>query len=222
MTATKKTTNKSVKSRKKASVKKVKPKTAFRTYDSAMSYLFKNTDYEKQQKLRYNVTTFDLDRMEALLKNLGNPHNKVQMVHIAGTKGKGSTATMLGKMIEANDYRVGLYTSPHVTSLHERITVDSAMITKKQMLSLVNRIHATIEKLKKKDDCPTFFEIITAIAFMHFADEEVDVAIIETGLGGRLDSTNVISAALVGMSASPCFAMSGCSFRSRSASEAKA
>jgi dihydrofolate synthase/folylpolyglutamate synthase len=200
MTATKKTTKKSVyKSGKKATVKKVKPKTAFRTYDSAMSYIYKNTDYEKQQKLRYNVTTFDLDRMESLLKSLGNPHNKVQTVHIAGTKGKGSTATMLGKMLEANDYSVGLYTSPHVTSLHERITVDSEMVTKKQMLGLINRIHASIEKLKKKDDSPTFFEIMTAIAFMHFADQEVDVAIIETGLGGRLDSTNVISPIVAGI-----------------------
>ncbi|MBW8016407.1 MAG: bifunctional folylpolyglutamate synthase/dihydrofolate synthase [Planctomycetes bacterium] len=200
MTVSKKTTKKSVyKSKKKATVKKVKPKVAFRTYDSAMSYLFKSTDYEKQQKLRYNVTTFNLNRMEALLKNLGNPHNKVQTVHIAGTKGKGSTATMLAKMIEANDYCVGLYTSPHVTSLHERITVDSEMITNKQMLSLINRIYATIEKLKKKDDAPTFFEIITALAFMHFADQEVDVAIIETGLGGRLDSTNVITPAVVGI-----------------------
>jgi dihydrofolate synthase/folylpolyglutamate synthase len=204
MTITKKTTKKTAKktaskSSKKASVKKVKAKTAFRTYDSAMSYIFKNTDYEKQQKLRYNVTTFDLTRMEALLKNLGNPHKKVQMVHIAGTKGKGSTATMLAKMIEANDYNVGLYTSPHVTTLHERIVINSQMITNKQMLSLVNRMHATIEKFKKKDDSPTFFEIITALAFMHFADQEVDVAIIETGLGGRLDSTNVVNPALVGI-----------------------
>ncbi len=200
MTLSKKTTKKKVsKSRKKAKVKKVKRKTAFRTYDSAISYIFKNTDYEKQQKLRYNVTTFDLARMEALLKNLGNPHKKVQTVHIAGTKGKGSTATMLAKMIEANEYKVGLYTSPHVTTLHERIVVNSHMINKKQMLSLVNRIYATIEKLKKKDDSPTFFEIMTALAFMHFADQEVDVAIIETGLGGRLDSTNVIDPAVVGI-----------------------
>ena len=199
MTATKKTIMKSVKSGEKATVKKVKPKTAFRTYDAAMSYLFKNTDYEKQQKLRYNVTTFDLDRMKAMLKNLGNPHMKLKTVHIAGTKGKGSTATMLAKMLEANEYCVGLYTSPHVTSLHERITINSEMITNKQMLSLVNRIHSTIEKLKKNDDCPTFFEIMTAIAFMHFADQAVDVAIIETGLGGRLDSTNVIIPAVVGI-----------------------
>lgn len=200
MTTTKKTTKKTAsESRKKATGGTVKLKAAFRTYDSAMSYIFKNTDYEKQRKLRYNVTTFDLCRMGDLLKSLGNPHNKIKTVHIAGTKGKGSTATMLAKMVEANEYKVGLYTSPHVTSLHERIAINSEMITKKEMLSLINRIYATIEKLKKKDDSPTFFEIITAIAFMHFADQEVDIAVIETGLGGRLDSTNVISPTVIGI-----------------------
>ena len=200
MSKTKKTTKKTAsRSKKKTSVGKVSNKTAFRTYDSAMKYVFKNTDYEKQQKLRYNVTTFDLDRMQKLLKSLGNPHKKLQTVHIAGTKGKGSTATMLARMIEANDYKVGLYTSPHVTSLHERIAVNSELISKKQMHSLINRMHTSIEKLIEKDDAPTFFEIITALAFMHFADSEVDLAIIETGLGGRLDSTNVIAPKLVGI-----------------------
>jgi len=203
MPKTKKTSKKSSsKSKKKASstkVAKVKPKKAFRTYDAAIKYLFEKTDYEKQQKLRYNVTTFDLTRMESLLKSLGNPHKKTPAVHIAGTKGKGSTAAMLAKMMEANDYKVGLYTSPHVTTLHERIAVNSEMVTEKEMLALINRAHATIEKLNKKNDAPTFFEIMTALAFMHFTDKEVDVAIIETGLGGRLDSTNVIDPAVVGI-----------------------
>lgn len=183
-----------------ASVSKVKrPTRAFRTYQQAMQYLFDKTDYERQQKLRYNVTTFDLDRMNGLLKALGNPHKKTRSVHIAGTKGKGSTAAMLAKMIEANGYRVGLYTSPHVVTLHERITVDSEMITNKAMLGLMNRVHPVIEKFIKKDDAPTFFEIMTALAFLHFADTEVDLAVIETGLGGRLDSTNVVSPELVGI-----------------------
>jgi dihydrofolate synthase/folylpolyglutamate synthase len=133
--------------------------------------------------------------MEKLLSLLGNPHEKVQSVHIAGTKGKGSTATMLGKMLEANGYSVGLYTSPHVVDLHERITVNSEMITQSEMLGLLNRAHATIEKMSK-DDGPTFFEIMTALALMHFVDKEVDIAVIETGMGGRLDSTNVINTAL--------------------------
>jgi len=164
-----------------------------------MKYLFDCTDYERQQKMRYNVTTFNLDRMEGLLKSVGNPHKKIKTIHIAGTKGKGSTATMLARMIEANAYKVGLYTSPHVTTLHERIAVNSKMITEREMLGLVNRIHAPIEKLNKKDKAPTFFEIITAMAFMHFVDKKVDLAIIETGLGGRLDSTNVIAPAVVGI-----------------------
>ena len=149
--------------------------------------------------MRYNVTTFDLGRMEKFLKDLGNPHKKVETVHIAGTKGKGSTATMLARMVEANGYNVGLYTSPHVTTLHERIAVNSKLISEKDMLSLINRIHASVEKLSKKDDTPTFFEIMTTLAFMYFVDKEVDIAIIETGLGGRLDSTNVIKPSIVGI-----------------------
>ena len=164
-----------------------------------MKYLFERTDYERQQRLRYNVTTFDLDRMHKLLKGLGNPHKKTETVHIAGTKGKGSTATMLARMVEANGYSVGLYTSPHVTSLHERIAINSEMVSRKDMLSLINRIHRTVEKMAVGDDSPTFFEIMTALAFMHFADKNVDLAIIETGLGGRLDSTNVIEPSVVGI-----------------------
>jgi dihydrofolate synthase/folylpolyglutamate synthase len=197
--ATRKVTKKSPKKKKTSSISKVKRKAALRTYKDALQYVFSKTDYEKQQTLRYNVTTFDLDRMERLLKNLGNPHKKLETVHIAGTKGKGSTATMLARMLEANGYKVGLYTSPHVTSLHERIVVDSEMITKKQMLSLINRVHSTIEKMSEKNDSPTFFEIMTTLAFMHFLDTEVDIAVIETGLGGRLDSTNVIKPSVVGI-----------------------
>ena len=164
-----------------------------------MGYLFDRTDYERQERLRYNVTTFDLRRMERLLRSLGNPHRKIETVHIAGTKGKGSTATMLARMIEANGYRVGLYTSPHVIDLHERIAVNSRMISRREMRGLINRVHTSVEKMAKRDDAPTFFEIMTALAFMHFVDKDVDIAIIETGLGGRLDSTNVIRPAVIGI-----------------------
>ena len=177
---------------------KVKPKKAFKSYNEALKYLFARTDYEKQERLRYNVTTFNLDRMEKLLSSLGNPHKKIPTVHIAGTKGKGSTATMLAKMLESNDYNVGLYTSPHVVHLHERITVNSEMISESEMLGLLNRIYAPVEKMAETDP-PTFFEIMTALAFMHFADVKTDIAVIETGLGGRLDSTNVIRPEVVGI-----------------------
>jgi dihydrofolate synthase/folylpolyglutamate synthase len=176
----------------------VKGKKAFKSYEEAINYLFARTDYEKEVHLRYNVTTFNLDRMERLLALLGNPHRKIPTVHIAGTKGKGSTATMLAKMLEANHYNVGLYTSPHVVSLHERIMVNGEMISESQMLDLLNRIYAPAEKIAKTEP-PTFFEIMTALAFMHFADAKVDIAVIESGLGGRLDSTNVIKPKVIGI-----------------------
>ena len=192
-TTGKKRTNKS-----SSKIAKVKSKVAFKTYQKAIEYLFQRTDYEKEEVLRYNVTTFSLERMERLLSLLGNPHSKFSTVHIAGTKGKGSTATMLAKMLEANDYKVGLYTSPHLLNLHERIAVNSQMINEGEMLDLINRVYAPVEKLSKTDP-PTFFEIMTAMAFMYFVDKAVDIAVIETGLGGRLDSTNVIQPKIVGI-----------------------
>ena len=192
-TARKKRTRKS-----SSKVAKVKSKKAFKSYDKAISYLFGRTDYEKESRLSYNVTTFNLGRMEKLLSLVGNPHKKVATAHIGGTKGKGSTATMLAKMLEANNYKVGLYTSPHVVSLHERITVNSKMIKESEMVGLLNRAYGPVEKMSKTD-CPTFFEIMTALAFMYFVDTKVDIAVIETGLGGRLDSTNVIKPKVVGI-----------------------
>jgi len=105
---------------------------------------------------------------------------------------------MLARMLEANNYKVGLYTSPHVLNLHERIAVNTILITEDEMRDLLNRVYEPVEKLSKTDP-PTFFEIMTALAFMYFVDQAVDIAVIETGLGGRLDSTNVIQPKLVGI-----------------------
>jgi dihydrofolate synthase/folylpolyglutamate synthase len=193
-----KTTGKKQAKKRTPKVAKVEPKKAFKSYKEAIGYLYAQTNYETETALRYNVTTFNLDRMEKLLSLVGNPHKKISTVHIAGTKGKGSTATMLARMLESNDYNVGLYTSPHVVHLHERIEVNSKMISEREMLGLLNRIHAPIEKMSKTE-APTFFEIMTALAFMYFADMKVDIAVIETGLGGRLDSTNVIRPEVVGI-----------------------
>ncbi len=178
-----------------ATVKSRKP---FSSYSQAVAYLLDRTDYEKEKPPRYNTATFSLARMEKLLSLLGNPHKKIRTVHIAGTKGKGSTATMLAKMLEANGYKVGLYTSPHVISLLERIAVNSEMISEHKMLALLNRAYAAVEKITATEP-PSFFEFMTALAFMHFADEKVDIAVIETGLGGRLDSTNVINPEIIGI-----------------------
>jgi len=182
----------------KSSKAKVKSKKAFTNYQQAIKYLSEKTDYEKETRVRYNVTTFNLDRMRNLLKLVGNPQDKFTTAHIAGTKGKGSTATMLAKMLESNGYKVGLYTSPHLIHLHERIVVNSEMISESEMLNLMNRIYKPIEKISKTEDV-SFFEIMTTLAFMYFADSEVDIAVIETGLGGRLDSTNVINPKVVGI-----------------------
>ena len=193
-----KTTGKKPKKKTSSKVARVKAKKAFKGYEQAISYLYGRTDYEKEKHLRYNVTTFNLKRMKKLLTLLGNPHKKIHTAHIGGTKGKGSTATMLARMLEANDYTVGLYTSPHVVHLHERISVNSDMISEREMHGLLNRVYTPVEKVSKTDPL-TFFEIMTALAFMHFVDTKVDIGVIETGLGGRLDSTNVIKPKVVGI-----------------------
>lgn len=195
-----KTTGKKRTKKPTSRVATVESRKPFRSYKQAVGYLLEKTDYEKQKRLRYNVTTFNLGRMKKLLSLVGNPHKKTPTVHIAGTKGKGSTATMLARMLEANDYNVGLYTSPHVVHLHERIAVNSEMISEREMLGLLNRVYAPVEKISKTaSPSPTFFEIMTALAFMHFADVKTDIGVIETGLGGRLDSTNVIRPEVVGI-----------------------
>ncbi len=162
-----------------------------RAYNKAIDYLMAQTDYERMRVVRYNTTTFNLDRMRLLLKYLGDPHTRFKSVHIAGTKGKGSTCHMLAAMLEAGGLKVGLYTSPHLVDLRERIRIDGRMITPAELTHWVKRVDQAIGKMGSEK--PTFFEILTAIGFCHFAQQQVDIAVVETGLGGRLDSTNVIT-----------------------------
>ena len=170
---------------------------SIRTYDAALRYLFSQTDYEQMLRVRYNRDTFSLARMRALLKKLSDPQKSLRCVHIAGTKGKGSTATMLAQMLQSCGHKVGLYTSPHLIDIRERICVDGNIITQAALTKLINKLAVHIEQMA--DDKPTFFEIFTAIAFLHFANEKVDVVVLETGLGGRLDSTNVVKPLVVGL-----------------------
>jgi len=176
---------------------KIKRSGAITTYKSALSFLFSNTNYESATRLRYNEDTFSLDRMYRLLDGLANPHEKLSSVHVAGTKGKGSTCTMLSEMLRANGYKVGLYTSPHVLDLRERIRVNGTMISEAALTRLIRKVAPVVRRMK--DDPPTFFEILTGLAFVHFVNEKVDLAVIETGLGGRLDSTNVLKPEAVGI-----------------------
>jgi dihydrofolate synthase/folylpolyglutamate synthase len=133
---------------------------------------------------------YKLERMDAALALIGNPHRRIRAVHIAGTKGKGSVAAMLDSCLRAAGYRTGLYTKPHLVNLAERTRIDGAEISAALMLDYIERLRATFDSAGLK---PTFFEFTVAMMFAYFADASVDIAVIETGLGGRLDSTNVVT-----------------------------
>jgi dihydrofolate synthase/folylpolyglutamate synthase len=136
---------------------------------------------------------FKLERVALALKNLGDPQTRFVSVHIAGTNGKGSVAAMLHAMLDAAGHRVGLYTSPHLVSFTERIRVGGASISEEDVVALAREIHgaATVCGIEL-----TFFEFVTVMAFLHFARCAVDVAVVEVGLGGRLDATNVLEPAV--------------------------
>jgi len=164
----------------------------FDTYESALEYLFGATDYEKMQRVRYNADTFSLERMRRLSAVFGSPERRLAGIHVAGTKGKGSTSAVLHALALGCGLRAGLYTSPHLVDLRERIVVGREMIAPEALRALVERAQPDVERFRAAGDAPTFFEIFTALAFRHFADEAVDLAVVEVGLGGRLDATNIL------------------------------
>ncbi len=130
----------------------------------------------------------DLRNITTLCEALGNPHEKFKSIHIAGTNGKGSTAHMLSAILQADGLKTGLYTSPHYRDFRERIKIDGQYVTEQFVVDFVERNKPLFEQIQ-----PSFFEITVAMAFQYFAESEVDIAVIETGLGGRLDSTNILS-----------------------------
>ena len=166
-------------------------------YTTAQRWLFEHIDHERQRRVKYDDQTFSLDRMRKLLEKLGSPHASLRCVQVAGTKGKGSTCAMLSSMLESCGYTVGLYTSPHLIDLRERITIDRQMISYNDAAQVFKQIAAVEAKLK--DGPLTFFEILTAAALKHFADQAVDVAVLETGLGGRLDSVTAVNPLVCGV-----------------------
>lgn len=170
---------------------------SFRSYKSALRFLTQTTNYETLNHARYNQANYSLARMNRLLSALGSPHKKIATVHIAGTKGKGSTAAMLSNMLQGCGYDVGVFSSPHVLDIRERITVNDTWISEQQFTKLVNKLVPVYNAMKGTK--PTFFELITAMSFLHFLDQEVDLAVIEAGLGGRLDATNVIRPEVCGI-----------------------
>src|SRR5262249_47675872 len=137
-----------------------------------------------------------LDRMRVLLDRLGNPQDRLRILHVAGSKGKGSTSAMLASILRHAGYRTGLFTSPHLCSVEERIQVDGQPIVTEELTTLLDEVRRVVgwkpaEPRLPLDLSPTFFEVATAVGYLHFARVPVDVAVVEVGLGGRFDSTNV-------------------------------
>ena len=155
-------------------------------YSKTLSYLYSR--FPIYQSIGISAYKPNLNNTIVICKLLGNPENKFKSVHIAGTNGKGSVSHMLASVLQCAGYKVGLYTSPHLKDFRERIKINGKMILKKYIEDFVKRYKNDFEKIK-----PSFFEWTTGLAFDYFAKEKVDIAIIETGLGGRLDSTNVIT-----------------------------
>jgi dihydrofolate synthase/folylpolyglutamate synthase len=146
----------------------------------------------QQQGIKFGLTNSFL-----LMSCMGDPHRRFRSIHVAGTNGKGSTAAFLESMLRAAGYRVGLYTSPHLVSFTERIRVNGAPISEDRVVELAERVRECYRRDEGTPGIPamspTFFEVTTIMAFTHFAEEAIDVAVVETGMGGRLDSTNVIT-----------------------------
>ena len=155
------------------------------TYQETLDYLYHNLPmFQRIGPAAYKV---DLGNIVELMHEMGNPQNDFKSIHVAGTNGKGSSSHMLASVIQEAGYKVGLYTSPHLKTFTERVKVNGQEIPEEDVVNFVSRVQPLIEKIS-----PSFFEITVALAFDHFSKNEVDIAIIEVGLGGRLDSTNII------------------------------
>lgn len=156
------------------------------SYESAIQYLF---------NLQKFGIKFGLSKTENILKAFGNPHLGQNYIHIAGTNGKGSVATFMGSILQEAGYRVGMYVSPHLVRFTERFLINGEEISQGKTTELINELKGTFNP----DEPPTFFEAVTAMAILHFAREETDIAIMEVGMGGRLDATNVITPLVTGI-----------------------
>lgn len=157
-------------------------KKKFNTYSQSIQYLF---------NLERAGIKYDLRNIRLLLKFSGNPQNYYKSIHIAGTNGKGSVSSIINSYLIEKSVRTGLYTSPHIKDFRERILVNGKLVSKRFIVEITNKYYKEIERIK-----PSFFEVTTAIAFEYFREKEVNYAVIETGLGGRLDATNILKPVL--------------------------
>lgn len=158
------------------------------SYQKTLEYLYSFVDYSLSRGLRNMAEKFDLDRMRRFLEFLGNPERAYPIIHVAGTKGKGSVCALCASALEAGGYRVGLYTSPHLQDYTERIQINGAPIPHEELIRLVDEIRPFLDQGTEI----TTFEITTALALLYFARQKVTAAVLEVGLGGRLDATNAV------------------------------
>lgn len=191
--------------RPESRTKPVKPKASpvgkaahksIRGFRPAMDYLNTLVNFERRPPGRRDVP-FKLDRMHRLLTALGSPEKRFKSVHIAGTKGKGSTVAMVAGMLHGAGHKVGVYTSPHVMNIRERIAIGPTLISEHEFGRVIGKVADAVQR--NHLDAPTYFEALTAAAFLYFAEQRVAIAVIEAGLGGRLDSTNVIKPEVCGI-----------------------
>lgn len=158
-------------------------------YEEALQYLDSFVNYERRDN--YNCEqSFKLDRMKRLAAGLGNPQDNFKSIHIAGTKGKGSTSAIVQSILREAGYKTGLYTSPHLISFRERIRINDELISEEDTARLLTQIKYFADKTS--GDEPTFFEVYTALSYLYFSEKKVDFAVFEVGLGGRLDATNIL------------------------------
>jgi dihydrofolate synthase/folylpolyglutamate synthase len=157
-------------------------------YQETLDYIYSFVDYSLTRNFRNAADKFDLDRMRVFLEKLGNPHQQYPVIHVAGTKGKGSTSAMIASVLQAGGYRTGLYSSPHLIDFTERIQINKNPISHDDLSDLVDQTKPVVNGFEGL----TTFEITTALAFLFFAQQGVDFAVVEVGLGGRLDATNVV------------------------------
>lgn len=158
------------------------------TYHEAVDALYGFINYELKRQDRYAPEVMTLERPQALLELMGNPQERYATLHLTGTKGKGSVGAMCASILQASGYRVGLYSSPHLQEFRERFQINKQMITEDEFAQIVFDLKPLFDQIEGI----TWFEVVTAVAFEYFARANVDIAVIEVGLGGRLDATNVL------------------------------
>jgi dihydrofolate synthase/folylpolyglutamate synthase len=164
-------------------------------YSQAEEYLNSFVNYEQIQGIPYTQRGYGLSHVEELLNRMGDPQLAAKTVHIAGTKGKGSVSAMIAQALSTSGYGTGLYTSPHLINLRERIRVDASLISEAEFAATMAEIKPFIESMKQDTALRqlTYFEVLTALAFAYFKKKRVDFQVLEVGLGGRLDATNVVA-----------------------------